>query len=815
MSAFLKDLRYASRLLLRSPGFTAVALASLALGIGANAAIFTLVNAVLLRPMPVAESDALISVFQTDERNPGNIPASHLNFKDLRAANTVFTDMAAVSFSQVNLQTGTGDPDQVPVQVVTGNYFDVLGVRLERGRGFSSEEDAATGAHPVAVASWPFWQQELGGSEDVVGRQVTLNRHVFTIVGVTPRTFTGTFAFGGPALWVPMAMHEVVQPQITWYEQRRGLFLFPFGRLKAGVTIDQARANLRGIMGNLAREFPADNAGRSAEVMPLVEARVDFNGQGQVQLLARLLFTVVGIVLLIACANLANLLLARASKRRRELAVRLAIGANRARLIRQLLTESLLLSAIGGLLGLGLAHWLLRILATAENVLPFPIEDIGLTLDGRVLAFTAAVSTLTGVLFGLAPALQASRTDVVGAIKQESLPSGEGRGLIRKALVGAQVALCLVSIVAAGLFLRSLRATARIDPGFNPTGVATLTVNLGREGYTPERGLAFYQQLVDRAMALPGAESAAMTESLPLAGVQFQRSVFLDADDTSERDRRLVPVNYVSPAYFQTASIPLLRGRDFDMRDVAGAPSVAIINETMAERFWPNAEALGQRFRFFGETTATEVIGVVRDSKVGFLAEAPAPLAYEPLYQDYSGTASLMIRIGGPAGASGASLRSLVSGIDSGLAVLDVGTLDDQVQQALTGQTTLTTIIGVVGGVALLLASIGLYGVASYWVGMRTREIGVRMALGARPAGVLWLVLRQSMLVVAIGLVIGLAVALLLGPQVTALLVQVSPTDPWTIGGTIALLALVALAACYVPAYRAAHIDPLKALRQD
>lgn len=813
----MTDLRYALRMLRRTPGFTLVALASLAIGIGANTAIFSLVNAVLLRPMPVDDPDALVSVFQTDERNPGNIPVSHLNFRDLRANNSVFSDLAAVSFSQVNLQLGTGEAQQVPVQVVSGNYFDVAGVRLTAGRGFHPGEDAH-GAGQVAVISWPFWHRQLGGDPQAVGRTITLNRTPFTIIGITPRTFTGTFAFGAPAIWTPMSMHAVVQPQITWYEQRRGLFIFPFGRLKPGVTVDQATANLKAVMANLEREFPVDNRGRSAAVLPLIEARVDPDGQGQVQSLSRILLTVVGIVLVIACANLANLLMARASRRRREMAVRLAIGADRARIVRQLLTESLVLSLTGGLLGLALANWLIRTLAATDGVLPFPVDDAGLALDPRVLLFTLGVSMLTGVLFGLAPALQASRTDVSGAIKQESLPAGDGHGWLRKSLVAAQVALCVVSLVAAGLFLRSLRQTIRIEPGFSTTNVATLTVNLGREGYDATRGTVFYRQLIERAMALPGAEAAAVTQNLPLAGVGFLRSVFLDTQDTAGRDRRLVPVNYISPGYFATAGIPIMRGRDFTDRDAEGSTSVAIVTETMAKQFFPDRDPIGQRFRFFGEDTPTEIVGLVRDSKVAGLAEEPEPLVYEPIYQDYSSFGSLMVRTAAPA-ASGAALRAVVSSLDSGLTVLDVGTLQDQVEGSLTGQRTLTVVVTLVGAMALLLASIGLYGVANYWVGMRTREIGVRMALGARPAGVLALVLRQSMTVVAVGLAAGLAasaaIAWAAGSQIQGFLVGTTASDPSTFIVTILVLVTVALAACFMPARRAARIDPLRALRQD
>lgn len=818
MSGLLKDLRYALRLLRRSPGFTAVALGSLALGIGANTAIFSLVNAVLLRPMPVANPEALVSVFQVDERNPGNLPVSHLNFKDLRAGNATLVDLAAVSFGQVNIQTGAGEAGQEPIQIVTGNYFDLMAVHLELGRGFRPDEDEAPGAHPVAVLSWDYWQNDLGADPNVIGTTLTMNRTPFQVIGVAPRTFTGTFPVGTPSAWVPMAMHQVVQPEQQWYEERRGLFLFPFGRLKPGVTVEQARSNLQAIMATLAAEYPTDNSGRSAEVIPLLEARVNPTGNGIVLATSRLLLGVVGIVLLIACANLANLLLARASKRRRELAVRFAIGADRMRVVRQLLTESLTLSVIGGALGLLLATWLLRLLAASNNVLPIPIDESVIALDGRVLIFTLAVSMATGLIFGLVPAIEAARTDVVSAVKEEALP-GERRGWLRKSLVGGQVALSVVCLIAAGLFLRSLQQTVRIAPGFDPANVTSVTFNLGREGYDAERGTLFYQQLAERARNLPGVQSTAVAENLPLAGVQIQRSIYLNTTSTSDQDRRFVFVNYVSPRYFETTRIPVLRGREFDARDTSTSLPVAIINETMARQFWPEGEALGQRFVFFGETAPSEVIGIVGDSKVAFLGEDPVPLAYEPLHQDYRTFASLLVRTAGPSTGTPAELRGLVAELDPGLTILNVRTLDEQVQASLTGQQTLTVLVGVFGGVALLLAAMGLYGVASYWVAHRTREIGVRMALGAQPGRMLRLVLRQSLTVVCVGLAIGLLVAGLatsvLGPQISALLVQVNPTDPRTFVATIALLFAVGVLACMVPARRAARIDPLRALRQD
>ena len=600
-----QDLRYGVRMLVKSPGFTAVAVLSLALGIGANTAIFSLINGVLFAPLPVEDPSGLVQVAMTDERNPGNLPLSHLNFKDLRAENDVFTGMAAFSFAGVNYSTG-GEPEQIAVQVVTSDYFTVLGVAPAMGRGFlPEEEDHAT---PVAVISQGFWERSLGRDPQIVGKTMVLNRIPFTIVGVARPDFTGVTLGQGPAAWVPMGMHAALQPNLDeFYDARRGLFLVAFGRLKPGVTVEQARANLKTIFGRLETEYPTDNKGRSATAVSLLEARINPAGQGPnilVQISA-LLMTVVGLVLLIACANIANLLLARASKRRREVAVRLALGARRGRLVRQLLTESLLLAVFGGLAGLVVAYWTLQGIAAARLPLADP-DRHSMALEPRVLVFTTALALVTGVVFGLAPALQASKADVVTVLKDEIVPSAAGkRGLrgylaLRQILVVLQVALSLIALVAAGLFLRSLQAQMRIDPGFQTSGVLVMTFNLGREGYTPERGALFYRDVVERVEAVPGVEHAAMAQNAPLAG-GLLRSVFPEGADTTTRDRVLVQVNPIGPGYFETIGIPILRGRGIAAEDTATSPKVVVVNQTMAQRFWPDQDPLGKRFKFFGD----------------------------------------------------------------------------------------------------------------------------------------------------------------------------------------------------------------------
>jgi macrolide transport system ATP-binding/permease protein len=814
----LQDLQFALRLLVKSPAFSAVAILSLALGVGANTAIFSLVNALLLRPIPVDDPSRLAAVFTTDVRNPGNLPLSHLNYKDLRDRNEAFSGLAAFTFAQMNWNAGN-ESEPIPAQVVAGNYFSLLGAEPAIGRGFLPEEDAKP--TPVAVLSHGFWERSLGRDPNIVGKTLMLNRTAFTVIGVAPKGFTGTTLGGGPSVWVPMSMHDVAQPNFDWYEQRRGLFLFAIGRLKEGVTLEQAEANIKTLFAQLERTFPNDNKGRSAGARPLLDFRLNPAGQGgaQVVQISVILMIVVGIVLLIACANIANLLLARANRRRREVAVRLALGAARVRLVRQLLTESVVLSTIGAGLGLLLAYWLLDALRAADLPLPVPVDD-NLSIDARVLGFTALLGIATGLFFGLAPALQASNADVVPVLKNELVPSGAGRRggsrffSLRQVLVISQVAASVIALVAAGLFLRSLRDAQAIDTGFETTGVLVMNVNLGREGYTPERGQIFYQQVAERVAGLPGVRHASVGQSAPLGG-GLLRSVFPEGVDTTTRDRILVRVNAVSPGYLDTIGVPLLHGRDFTSADGPETPRVVIINERMAQQFWPGESAIGKRFKFPGEDFTT-VIGIARNSKYGGVAEEPIPFIYEALRQRYTPAATLHVRAAGDAASLAGAVRREVQAVDPTLSVFNIRTLEEQVSDSLQPLRINVILLTSFGMLALALAAIGLYGVASYSVTQRTREIGVRMALGAQPSAVLRLVLGHGLALVGLGLAIGLVVAYIGSAVIPPdLLPNVSARDPWTFGGTAALLAVVAFVASYLPARRATRIDPLIALRTE
>ena len=820
METLWQDLRYAFRTIRRDPGFAAVAVLSLALGVGANTTIFTLLNAFLLAPLPVEKPSELVAVYTVDQTSIGGFgnqgPISYLNIKDFRERNESLADLAAYSFpSQVSVMTATA-PQPAFAEVVTGNYFSVLGVKAAKGRVFTAAEDVTRGASPIAVVSYGFWQRRLGGDPSAVGRVMPLNGAGFTIIGVTPEGFKGVNAIISPDMWVPSSMFALVEPAQTrgWIDERRALLFFAAGRLKPGTTVRQAEANLKSIAAALEKEYPAPNKGRTVAVRPLVEATI-FPGIRDLFVLGgAVLMTVVGLVLLIACSNVANLLMARASARSQEIAVRIAMGAGRARLFRQLLTESVVLALLGGALGVGVAVvardaiWSLRPPFLADNF-------VDLTIDGRVLAFTAGVSLVTGLVFGVLPATRASRPDLVDALKEETRGAGTGRrrATLSRALVVAQVALSVVALVAAGLFLRSLGRANQIDPGFDVEHVAVVAVNAGQGGYDGERARQFFRTVHDRAGALPGVQSASWASSVPLAGSIF-KTIIKEGDNPELMASRVLATAVVTtPGYFQTIGIPLLRGRDFTDTDREPSLRVAIVNQAFVDRIWPGQDPIGKRFRFFTDTSFRQVVGVAKTSKYSTLGEDPQPAVYTPLEQDFSDTMTLLVRTAGdPAPALGTAQREIRS-LDRSVPLQNPFTMRTILDQSLWPARLAAILLGVVGALALTLASIGLYGVMAYSVAQRTREIGVRMAMGANRAQVLAMVLRQAMTLVGIGLVIGVAGAAALSRGVTRLLFGMSGLDPATFAGVCVVLALVAVLASYVPAWRASRLDPIKALR--
>jgi putative ABC transport system permease protein len=817
METLLKDARYGLRMLLRSPGFTVVALLSLALGIGANTAIFSMISAFLFAPLPVQQPSQLVSIFSTDTKNPGPLPTSHLNYIDYRDKNEAFSDILAYTFAGVSYSSPGGESKNLAAQVVSGNYFDVLGVKAQHGRTFLPDEDKTPGTHPVVVLSHAAWQRDFGGDPAIIGKTISLNRNEFTVVGVVQKDFTGTDIGGGPDLWVPMMMHSVVQPGFDWYDTRRGLFLAMIGRLKPGVSTTQAQASMSALGSQLEQEYKKDNEGRNVKLMPLLTARKDPTGDGQVGLTFTALMGVAGIVLLIACANVTNLLLARATKRKREIAIRLAMGASRSQLIKQLMTESLLLSLAGGTIGFFVAIWAKDVL---RSLVPFGggPDQQAISIDPRVLIFAVVVSILSGLLFGLAPALQASKPDLVPTLKGDiTMPVGSRRFRpnLRKALVVVQVGLSLFALITAGLFVRSLQKAQAVNPGFNPENVVLMAFNLGREGYTEPQGRNFHRQLIERIKTVPGVVNATIARDRPFGG-GFQRSVFIEGQEPPPGGRGvLVQTNNIAEGFFETLGIPLLRGRDFAETDNQQAPKVMIINQAMATRFWPDQDPVGKRLKLFGDQDFRQVVGLVGDSKYNSLTEPRRAFMYIPLQQEYVPQINLHVRTSSDAGGIVAALRNEVQQLDPSLPVLNTQTLSERITNSLGGERSQATLLGSGGILALILAAIGLYGVMSYSVAQRTREIGIRMALGAGRGNVMGLVLKQGVALVSAGVVLGLGAAFGITRLLATLLFGVSAVDPITFAATSGLLIVVALVASLVPARRATKVDPIIALRYE
>ena len=821
MQNLLQDLRYGVRLLFRNPLFTIVAVASLGLGISANTTIFSVYNAVFLHTLPVIEPGRLVSVFTTDARNTGLLTnymqLSLPNYEDFRDQNQVFSGLVAQTFRALSLSAG-GEPERVAGAIVTGNYFDVLGVKAAAGRTFLPEEDEVEGRNPVVVLGYPLWQRRFGGDMDLIGKEIVLNRYNYTVVGVAPEGFRGTFAIGGPDVFVPMAMHEQVLADFALQQihNRRGLLFNVFGRLKPNLPLAKARVAMQTIARHLEQAYPKDNEARSVALVPMTEALVHPNIRGQALLAGGMMMGAVGLVLLIACANVANLLLARSTVRQREMAVRLSLGAGRIRLVRQLLTESLLMAGMAGLLGLLLAGWGRDLIWMMRPPL-LTQNDMDIALDSRVLIFTIAISLLTGLLFGLVPAFQATRVDLTYALKVRSgQPRKSGRWFnLRNMLVVAQVALSLIALVGAGLFLRSLQSAQKIHPGFESKNLFMISYDLAGQRYEEALGRQFFRKVAERVKAIPQVAAAEHASAPPFGG-DVMRTVFVEGKDVNEpRNGRLTALLRVGPDYFEAVKMPILRGRAFTERDTKDAPMVAIVNETMAKRLWPGEEVLGKRFRCFGESWVIEVIGVARDAKYITLGEEPMSFMYFPLLQHYTPAVTLLVRTNGdPADAIGI-VRGQIQALDKTMPLVDVNTIGQIMETVLWAPRMGASLLALFGFLALLLAAIGLYGVMSYSVVQRTQEIGIRMAMGAQSKDVVRLVLGQAAAIVLIGGLLGLAGAFAVSRMLSSLLYGVGSGDPLAFAGTTLVLVAVALLASYLPARRATRVDPVVTLRYE
>ena len=810
METLLQDIRFGSRQLLKRPVFTALAIISMALGIGANTAIFSLVNTVLLRPLPVREPSRLIAVDGTTPTVDFTLQ-SFPNYKDYRERSRSFEGLLAYRFVVSSL-SHNGVNERVWGFTVSGNYFDVLGVKPTLGRAFLPEEDRTPGSRPVIVLSDTCWKKRFARDPAIVGRTVSINNRAFTVIGIAPKGFVGTEVAYAPEFWAPLMMSKQIEPGNTWMDSRESDNLFVVGRLKAGVTVAQAKAELDAITLQLATEYPAVNAGRG--VLLMAPGLFIPNIRNSIFALSGVLAVVGALVLLLACVNLANLLLARATERRKEIGIRLAVGASRARLVRQLVTESVLLSFTGGVVGLLLAAWINHFVAAIK--LPTDIALIfDLRIDWRVLIFALIISVATGVLFSLLPALQSSKPALLPALKDESSMAGFRRSRLRNFLVVGQVALSLVLLVSAGLIVRSLQAAQRMRPGFNPENAVSISFDLGLQGYSDEKGRAFFERARERVQALPGVRSVAFIDTLPLALDYSSTSVYIEGQAVVSKSKLPLAIPYsATPKYFETMGIPL-RGRDFLPNENKKESRVAIVNETFARKFLNGADPIGKRYNSSGPNDPFwEIIGVVPDGKYNTLGEEPKAVMYRPM-RYFDSTANLVARTNGDARAVLAAIRRELQQIDPTLPLYDAKTLTEHMNIPLFPAKVAAGALGSFGVLALVLAAVGIYGVMSYMVAGRTREIGLRMALGAQSRSVGWLILRQGMRLALLGSTLGLLLAFGGTRLLQSILYGVSAVDPITFTTVAFLLGAVALLACWLPAYRAARVDPMVALRNE
>ncbi len=810
-----RDVVFALRTLAGRPGFTLFALLSLALGIGANTAIFSLTKAVFLRSIPVHEPERLVSVFATDTAQPGFLLVSYPNYRDVRDLNRAFSGVASYRPVMVRLSGEGGAPDVLPGDLVSGNYFEVLGVRAEVGRIFGPPEDQVPGRNPVVVLSHSLWSRRFGADPQVIGRQVELNGHPFTVIGVLDRTFNSLSVHGAPAFFVPSTMYGQVLTGLARerFEARNTLMTFAVGRLKPGVDARAAEAEVKRLADLLRREHPLDNRTSGLTSMPLIEATIHPDLQRQFSLSGGIVITTVLLLLLTACANVANLQLARALERRKEMAIRTSVGAGRGRLARQLLTEGMVLALLGGAAGLLVAVWLRNVLWALRPAMVDGFLDV--SLDGQVLAFALAISVASGLLFGLVPLAL-----VLGFQPVAELQAGEGGQLrrgqrfsLRGALVGLQVMLALISLVGAGLFLGSLQKMRSLDAGFDAENLAVVELNAGWQDLDEPAGEELFRRAVERVESLPGVRSVGLARGLPLAGGAFRSGMAVEGGEVSAKDAPSVSVDPVSASFFATLGIPILQGRGFTAADREGAPAVAVINQTMARRFWPDQDAVGRRFRLTLADLPIEVVGVARDAKYDSLAEEPQPYAYVHLEQRYSPDVVLYARAEKDASALLETIRREIQTIAPDLPLTQVETMQDTLDRSLWGARMGASLLTLFAVLAVCLSAIGIYGVMARAVGSRRRELGIRMALGAARGDVLRMIVIDGMRQVAIGVVLGLVLAALAAPAVSGLLFDFSSIAPLVFGGAALLLVLVALVAMLLPARHASALDPSRAIR--
>jgi predicted permease len=805
----LQDLRFGLRLLRRSPGFSTIAILTLGLGIGANTTVFSWINGVLLDPIPGAtDPGRLVEVSQTYQGS--RMSVSYPDYADYRERATLLSGIAVRDEAALHVEVDDV-PERAWAEIVSANFFEVLGVRADLGRTFVQDEERVPGGAPVAVISHGLWQRRFGGDPGVVDRRVKINGHPFTIVGVAPRGFQGSQTALAYDLWVPMMMQPVIIPGGNRLDQRGNAWLSAYGRLAPGASVTQANEEMRG----LVRQVWAGRPGGEDVGMRVALLRGSLDGAIPVLRPVLLALAAVALlVLVIACANLANLMIARGSARRREIAIRLSIGASRRRVVAQLLTESLLVATAGAAVALAIAFWTAGLLVWFAPPTEFPIA-IAVPLDARVFAFTGLAALVTALLFGLMPALQASR-DHTSALKEGTPVAGVSRRRLRDGLVVAEVSLSLALLVAAGLCVRSVHKARQFDPGFNPHGVLLTSVDLFPAGYTPTTGREVYRQLFDRLGALPGVEAFTTARRVPL-GFTGNSSSSVEVEGYQPRSGEVISFSFnpVGPDYLSTMQIPLVAGRDIARTDERGGPYVGVISETTARRYWRGANAVGGRFRFDGDKEWITVVGVARDVKMRALNEPPRPFVYLPVLQYYHPNAVIHVRTAADPASLAGPVRQVVRAIDPGLPTFAVRTLAAHASAATFQPRLAGSLLSVFGVLAVILAALGLYGVLAFVVSRRTHEIGVRMALGATRSSVFRLVVGHGLRLTAIGIVLGLGAAYAIAQALSSILFGIPAHDPVTIGGAIVVLTLCAAAACLIPARRATHVDPVRALKYE
>jgi putative ABC transport system permease protein len=801
MESLIRDIRYGARVLARRSGLVFVAITTLALGIGANTAVFSVVNSVLLNPLTYKDPDRLVRVYEKRlqlgrTRNVASAP----DFLDWRAQNQVFDRMAAWTGWGANLTGEGGEPERISGALVTADLFPLLGVEPLHGRTFLPEEDGPGDRGYVVVISHGLWQRRFGGDPSIVGSTVTLNTRSLTVVGVMPPGFQ--FPTAEAEIWVPLGLNPADPGN------RGSHFLDVVARLKPGVTLEQAQAEMDAIAGRLEQEYPV-NTGHGVNLFHLFDETV-----GNIRPALIVLLAAVGFVLLIACANVASLLLSRAAARRKEMAIRAALGASRMRLIRLMLAESLLLAAAGGAAGLLVAVWGVDGLIAISPADTPRLDEI--RIDSRVLIFTSAVTLLTGIVFGLIPALQASRTEMTDSLKEGGRALGPIRNRARSFLVISEVALSLLLLVGAGLTINSFIRLSSLDPGFDSDNVLTMMLNLPGSKYRePHQQVAFMQRVTSDLGEIPGIESTGLVIILPFGGGSGSRYFQIEGRPPQPPGQGLnANFNLSGPGYFRTLGIPLLRGRDFTDQDTRDKPEVAIINAEMARQFWPDEDPLGKRIRI-GDSPWRTIIGVVGDTRQSKLDVGPRQEMFYPMLQSPSLFMTLTVRTSGEPKEYISAVRDRVMSLDADLPLYSIRTMNERLAESVAPQRFTLLLMSIFAIVAIALAAIGIYGVMSYNIAQRTHEIGIRMAIGAKTSDVLKMFVRQGMVLAASGMAIGLGAALALTRLMTSLLYGVSVRDPLTFFIVILLLAIVALAACYIPARRAMKVDPMVALRYE